>query len=146
MDDSFDECYLVKQQVKTAACWPDASAQVGARPLRGGASVTCVYVLQAVAAEVELLEVFGQQELLGPESSDVVPGQIHLHDVRRQLRRDVVQICREARTWLFRKEGAGKRECERKNKDVVLNMCHTTQQMRFIGGFLLIRLQDVRDT
>lgn len=43
--------------------------------------LTCVYMPQVVAAEVEQLEVFGQQELLGPEMLDVVPGQIHLHDV-----------------------------------------------------------------
>lgn len=52
---------------------------------------TCVYMLQVVAAQVEQLEVFGQQELLGPEMADVVPGQIHLHDVRRQVGRDVIQ-------------------------------------------------------
>lgn len=48
-------------------------------------------MLQVVAAQVEQLEVFGQQELLGPEMVDVVPGQIHLHNVRRQVGWDVVQ-------------------------------------------------------
>lgn len=43
--------------------------------------LTCVYIPQVVAAEVEQLEVFGQQELFGPEMLDVVPGQIHPHDV-----------------------------------------------------------------
>lgn len=52
-------------------------------------------MLQVVAAQVEQLEVFGQQELLGPEMVDVVPGQIHLHDVRRQVGRDVIQSCRK---------------------------------------------------
>lgn len=52
--------------------------------------LTCVYMPQVVAAEVEQLEVFGQQELLGPEMLDVVPGQIHLNNVRRQVGRDVV--------------------------------------------------------
>lgn len=55
--------------------------------------VTCVYVVQVVATKVEQLEVFGQQELFGPEMFDIVAGQIHLHDVRRQARRDAVQIC-----------------------------------------------------
>lgn len=47
-------------------------------------------MLQVVAAKVEQLEVFGQQELLGPEMFDVVLGEIHLNYVRRQVGRDVV--------------------------------------------------------
>lgn len=57
--------------------------------------VTCVYTVQVVAAKVEQLEVFGQQELFGPEMFDAVTGQIHLHYVRRQVRWDVIQICKE---------------------------------------------------
>lgn len=48
---------------------------------------------QVVAAKVEQLEVFGQQELFGPEMFDIVAGQIHLHYVRRQVGWDTVQIC-----------------------------------------------------
>lgn len=54
--------------------------------------VTCVYLLQVVAAEVEQLEVFGQQELFWPEMFDAVIGQIYLHYFRRQFRRDMIQI------------------------------------------------------
>lgn len=65
---------------------------------------TCVDTLQVVAAQVEQLEVFGQQELLGPEMVDVVPGQIHLHDVRGQAGRDVIQSYKKTggtkRHWL----------------------------------------------
>lgn len=61
-------------------------------------SLTCVYTAQAVAAKVEQLEVFGQQELFGPEMCDAVPGQIHLHYVRWQVSRDVIQICQEGTT------------------------------------------------
>lgn len=50
-------------------------------------------MLQAVAAEVEQLQVFGHQELLGLQVSDAVARQIHLDDVRREPRGDVVQIC-----------------------------------------------------
>lgn len=64
---------------------------------RWGCGVTFVYVLQAVAAKVEQLEVLGQQEVFGPEMFDAVPGQIHLHDVRRQVSWDVIQICKEGR-------------------------------------------------
>lgn len=60
--------------------------------------VTCVYTLQAVAAKVEQLEVFGQQKMFGPEMFDVVPGQIHLHYVRWKVRWDVIQICKDGRT------------------------------------------------
>lgn len=56
---------------------------------------TCVYAVQAVAAKVEQLEVFGQQELFGPEMFDAVTGHIHLHYVRRQVRWDVIQICKD---------------------------------------------------
>lgn len=55
-------------------------------------------MVQAVAAEVEQLEVFGQQELFGPEMFDGVSGQIHLIYVRWQFRRDVFQICKEGET------------------------------------------------
>lgn len=60
-----------------------------------GCCVTFVYVLQAVAAKVEQLEVFGQQEVFGPEMFDAVPRQIHLHDVRLQVSWDVIQICKD---------------------------------------------------
>lgn len=63
-----------------------------------GCAVTCVYLVQAVAAKVKQLEVFGQQELLGPEMFDAVMGQIHLHYVRWQVRWDVIQNCRERKT------------------------------------------------
>lgn len=56
--------------------------------------LTCFYLLQAVAAEVEQLQVFGHQELLGPQVSDPVPRQVHLHNVRREPRGDVIQICK----------------------------------------------------
>lgn len=52
-------------------------------------------MVQAVAAEVEQLEVFGQQELFGPEMFDAVIGQIHLHYVREQISWDMIQICRD---------------------------------------------------
>lgn len=50
-------------------------------------------MLKAVAAEVEQLQVFGHQELLGLQVSDAVPRQVHLDNVRREPRGDVVQIC-----------------------------------------------------
>lgn len=55
--------------------------------------LTHVYVLQAVAAEIEQLQVFGHQELPGLQMSDAVPRQVHLDDVNRQPGRNVVQIC-----------------------------------------------------
>ena len=67
---------------------------------------TCVYTVQAVAAKVEQLEVFGQQELFGPEMCDGVHGQIHLHDVRWQVGRDVIQNWKDKETCLIVK-GAG---------------------------------------
>lgn len=54
--------------------------------------LTCFYLLQAVAAEVEQLQVFARQELLGLQVSDAVPRQVHLDDVNRQPGWDVVQI------------------------------------------------------
>lgn len=54
--------------------------------------LTCFYLLQAVAAEVEQLQVFARQELLGLQVCDAVPRQVHLDDVNRQPGRDVVQI------------------------------------------------------
>lgn len=54
-------------------------------------------MLQAVAAEVEQLQVFGHQELPGLQLSDAVPRQVHLHDVRREPGRDVVQVCEETK-------------------------------------------------
>lgn len=54
--------------------------------------LTCVYLLQVVAAEVEHLEVFGQQELFRPEMFDAVVGQIYLHYFRGQFRWDVMKI------------------------------------------------------
>lgn len=56
--------------------------------------VTCVYVVQTVTAEVEQLQLFGQQELFWLEMFYVVVGQIHLHDVRWQVRWDAIQTCR----------------------------------------------------
>lgn len=69
---------------------------------------------QAVAAKVEQLEVFGQQELFGPEMFDNVTGQIHLHYVRWQVRRDVIQIWRgrkkdKDKVMDYAKELAGER-------------------------------------
>lgn len=49
-------------------------------------------MVQVVAAKVELLEVFGKQELFGPEMFDGVSRQIHLHYVGGQFIRDVFQI------------------------------------------------------
>lgn len=60
--------------------------------------VTCVDMVQAVAAKVEQLEVSGLQELLGSELSDAVPGQIHLHYVRWQARWDVIQFLKKGKT------------------------------------------------
>lgn len=52
-------------------------------------------MLQVVAAKVELFEVFRQQELFGPEMFDDVTRQIHFHNVRWQIRWNVVQICND---------------------------------------------------
>lgn len=59
--------------------------------------LTCFYLLQAVAAEVEQLQVFARQELLGLQVCDAVPRQVHLDDVNRQPGRDVVQIYRKTK-------------------------------------------------
>lgn len=56
---------------------------------------TSVYMMQVVAAKVEQFEVFGEQELLGPEMFDTVAGQVHLHYIGWQVRWDVVQTCRQ---------------------------------------------------
>lgn len=50
-------------------------------------------MVQAVAAQVEQLEIFGQQELFGPEVFDAVVGQIHSHYVGRQISWDATQTC-----------------------------------------------------
>ncbi len=81
------------------AC-PEFFVTSGLPSSEGFCCVTCLYTLQAVAAKVEQLEVFGQQELFGPEMFDAVPGQIHLHDVGRQVSWDVIQICKDRKSHI----------------------------------------------
>lgn len=79
-----------------------------------GGGVTCVYKAQTVAAKVEQLEVFGQQELFGPEMFDTVTGHIHLHYVRWQVSWDVIQICKGRKMYkhkVFNSERTWQVEC-----------------------------------
>lgn len=79
-------------------------------------------MMQAVAAKVEQLELFGQQELFGPEMFDDVTGQIHLHYVRRQVRRDVIQICRSRKTHKH-KTRRKETHCTYEHKNIMVHSC-----------------------
>lgn len=68
---------------------------VGEREYVSGASVTCVYMVQVVTAEVEKFEVFGQHKMFWLEMFYFIVGQIHPHYVRWQVRWDANQICRQ---------------------------------------------------
>lgn len=73
----------------------DSHVCVGEREYVSGASVTCVYMVQVVTAEVEKFEVFGQHKMFWLEMFYFIVGQIHPHYVRWQVRWDANQICRQ---------------------------------------------------
>lgn len=79
-------------------CRYTVCAQIVEGNERCSCSVTCVYMAQAVAAKVEQFEIFGQQELFGPEMFDAVVGQIYLYYVRWQISWNLIQTCRKRET------------------------------------------------
>lgn len=74
-------------------------------------------MLQVVAAEVEQLELFRQQELFGPEMFDDVIGHVHPHYFQRQLRWNLIQVCGgETKRELLKEKRHG-RGCKKAKPD-----------------------------